>query len=173
MNENIFWELIEKCWKPFNMEETRRLAISKPTPQVLQSLSKVLNNQIILLLEEELDKLSKEDLIHYDEILERKLYDIDREELYDVIEGGDDLFLYRRGFIVGIGKAYYDSINNNPLVATDNGVFRWDEADTACEDMSLISCIIYQDKFDKKGREPMPPTGISRESGSNKDKWSY
>ena len=171
MNENIFWELIEYCWEPFNMDETRRLAISKPTPQVLQSLSEVLNNQIILLLDEELDKLSKEDLLLFDQILERKLYDIDREELYEVIEGGEDLFLYRRGFIVGIGKAYYEAINNNPSIANDNGAFRWDDAHTFCEDICFNPIYIYKNKFDENVR--IPPTGISRESGSNEDKWSY
>ena len=54
---------------------------------------------------------------HWVDILERKLYDIDRADIHERTDGSDDGFLYCRGFIVGMGQRYYEAVRTNPDVA--------------------------------------------------------
>ncbi|MET8089612.1 hypothetical protein [Micromonospora sp. NPDC005220] len=49
-----------------------------------------------------------------DPVVERKLHDIDREDIHEVTDGSDDGFLYARGFIVALGRAYYEAVRTRP-----------------------------------------------------------
>ena len=80
--------------------------------ELLESLE-----DVIATLRESLSHLSAADLLTFDRILERKLYDIDRAEIEEHTDGSDDGFLYARGFIVAAGRGYYDAVNAKPSVA--------------------------------------------------------
>jgi hypothetical protein len=108
-------------------------------------------------LRDELSGMSQEDLLAFDRILERKLFDIDRAEIQEHTDGSDDGFLYARGFIVAAGKDYYDAVNSKPATG---------KMDLECEDICYVSLHIYDDRF-----ADMPKSGISRESCSNKTGW--
>jgi hypothetical protein len=60
-----------------------------------------------------------EELTSLDRVVERKLYDLDREDVHEVTDGSDDGFLYARGFIVAMGKDFYGAVLANPSVAGD------------------------------------------------------
>lgn len=113
--------------------------------------------EVVLALREQLSQLSAPDLLAFDRILERKLYDIDRAEIQEQTDGSDDGFLYARGFIVVAGKAYYDAVNTNPSVAM---------MDLECEEMCFLSLHVHQEKYGEVSQ-----SGISRESCSNKTGW--
>ena len=72
---------------------------------------------MVAALRTQLDRLSAADLLAFDRILERKQYDIDRQEVQEHTDGSDDGFLYARGFIVAAGRGYYDAVNADPSVA--------------------------------------------------------
>src|SRR3982751_1746731 len=109
--------------------------------------------EVIPALRESLEQLPSPELLAFDRILERKLYDIDRSEIQEHTDGSDDGFLYCRGFIVAAGKAYYDAVNTDPSRAM---------MDLECEDLCYLSARVYLKKFGE-----MPDSGISRESVSN------
>jgi hypothetical protein len=113
--------------------------------------------EVIPTLQAQLDQLSAEELLLFDRILERKLFDIDRAEIHEYTDGSDDGFLYARGFIVAVGKGYYDAVNAKPATAM---------MDLECEEMCYLPWHLYHDKFGE-----MPASGISRESCSNKAGW--
>ena len=60
---------------------------------------------VVPALQAALDLLPKDELLQFDRILERKLYDIDRSEIHEYTDGSDDGFLYCRGFGIGIVAA--------------------------------------------------------------------
>ena len=120
MNEEDFWKLIEKAWDIANEEKCKRMVIATPkkSPEYAnklgEKLEKVIEQKVFPRLEQELKCMSKEESFSFNQVLEKKLYDLDTREIHEYIEGSDDGFLYRRGFIVGMGKEYYYSILNNP-----------------------------------------------------------
>jgi hypothetical protein len=61
--------------------------------------------------------LPGDELTSLDRVLERKLYDIDRTDIQAVTDGSDDGFLYARGFIVAMGRDFYDAVVGDPQVA--------------------------------------------------------
>ncbi len=103
------------------------------------------------------DVLSAAELLAFDRILEKKLYEIDRAEIQEHTDGSDDGFLYARGFVVAAGKGYYDAVNAKPSIAL---------MDFECEEMCYLSWHIHNEKFGD-----VPQSGISRETGSNKAGW--
>jgi hypothetical protein len=109
------------------------------------------------LLRAYLNELPQADLLEYDRILERKLYDIDRSEIQEFTDGSDDGFLYARGFIVSVGRTYYDAVNHDPSKAIMNA---------ECEDLCYLPHHIYRERFGEG-----PKSGISRESASNPEGW--
>ena len=114
-------------------------------------------NEVVAALQKRLNSLSAEELLAFDRILERKLYDIDRADIHEYTDGSDDGFLYCRGFIVAIGREYYEAVRANPSVAI---------CDAECEEMCYLSWNLYRKKFGE-----MPRSGISRESNSNTEGW--
>ena len=158
MDENRFWALIESAWQTIggHTKSRHQLAQGKLSDDKAQDLMEVVD-QIIPALRKDLDKLSSDELLAFDHILEQKLYDIDRAEIQEHTDGSDDGFLYARGFIVAAGKAYYDAVNSKPAIAL---------MDLECEEMCFLSLHVYEERFG-----PMPMSSISRESCSNKAGW--
>lgn len=158
MNESRFWELIETAWQSVGgkAKARQKLAEGKLSEDKAEELLESLED-VIPALHAELDLLSADDLLAFDRILERKLYDIDRAEIQEHTDGSDDGFLYARDFIVAAGKGYYDAVNVNPSIAL---------MDLECEEMCYVSLLIHEEKYGD-----VPQSGISRESCSNKAGW--
>jgi hypothetical protein len=159
MDSERFWNLIEEAWKDAGGHQKERdlLAAGKLSEEKAYELQDALD-EVIPSLRAALGELSQEDLLAFDRILEQKLYDIDREEIHAVTDGSDDGFLYARGFIVAMGRGYYDAVNADFSKAL---------TDFECEEMCYLSFHMYVEKF---GETP-PASGISRESGSNQSAW--
>jgi hypothetical protein len=99
------------------------------------------------------------ELAGLDRVLERKLHDIDRADIHAVIGGSDDGFLYARGFIVAMGRDFYDAVARDPQNAVP---------DAECEEMCYFFAHLYRERY---GEFPHTGSGISRESCSNRDGW--
>jgi hypothetical protein len=160
VDENRFWAMIEAAWGAAGgkAKSRQRLAEGKLSEGQAYALQEVLEEEVAPALREQLDTLSADELLAFDRILERKLYDIDRADIHDRTDGSDDGFLYCRGFIVGMGRAYYEAVLADP----DRAV-----ADAECEQMCYLSWHLYHDKFGE-----VPPSGISRETQSNAAGWA-
>jgi Protein of unknown function (DUF4240) len=158
VNEEQFWSLIEGAWDIVGGYKDERDRLS--AGQLSYGEAEVLLIALVDVahaLRSRLERLSAEDLLAFDRILERKLYDIDRSEVHEATDGSDDGFLYARGFIVAAGQAYYDAVNRDPSRAL---------MDLWCEEMCYLSWHLYQDKYGE-----MEPSGITRESFSNPAGW--
>ncbi|MEU8409362.1 DUF4240 domain-containing protein [Micromonospora sp. NPDC048842] len=105
-------------------------------------------------------ELTGQELTDLDRVVERKLYDIDREDIHEVTDGSDDGFLYARGFIVALGRSYYDAVLADPAMAL---------LDADCEGMCYFFAHLHNDRF---GSWPETGSGISRESFGNRVGWS-
>jgi uncharacterized protein DUF4240 len=100
------------------------------------------------------------ELTSLDRVLERKLYDIDRADIQAVTDGSDDGFLYARGFIVTMGRDFYNAVAGDPQVAV---------LDAECEEMCYFFAHLYRGRF---GEFPETGSGIFRESCSNAAGWA-
>jgi hypothetical protein len=158
MNESRFWSLIESAWQSVGGKTKTRqqLAAGKLSEEKAEALVEQLE-EVIAALRGQLDQLSAKELLAFDRILERKLYDIDRAEIQEHTDGSDDGFLYARGFIVAAGKGYYDAVNARPAIAL---------MDLECEEMCYLSWHLHREKFGE-----MPASNLSRESCSNRAGW--
>ncbi len=158
MNEAKFWSMIEDAWASAGSwnDERQALAAGQISDEQLAELQGALD-EVIPALEASLEELNQDDLLAFDRILERKLWDIDRAEIQQFTDGSDDGFLYARGFIVAVGRDYYDAVNATPERA---------RMDFECEDMCYLSYHVYDERFGE-----MPRSEISRESASNPAGW--
>jgi hypothetical protein len=158
MDDGRFWAMIETAWQVVGgkAKVRQKLAAGKLSEEKAEELLESLE-EVIPALRENLSQLAAADLLGFDQILERKLYEIDRAEVQEHTDGSDDGFLYARGFIVAAGRGYYDAVNANPSLAL---------MDLECEEMCYLSLHIHQEKFGE-----VPQSGISRESCSNKAGW--
>jgi hypothetical protein len=158
MGDKEFWALIEFAWQAVGgkVKDRQKLAEGKLSEERAEALLESLD-EVIAALTGQLDRLSAEELMAFDRILEQKLHDIDRQDVHEHTDGSDDGFLYARGFIVVAGKGYYEAVNANPAIAL---------SDLECEEMCYLSWHLYQEKFGE-----MPPSDISRESCSNEAGW--
>ena len=160
MDENRFWAMIEAAWGAAGgkAKSSQQLAEGKLSEGQAHALQEVLEEEVTPALRGQLDTLSADELLAFDRALERKLYDIDRADIYERTDGSDDGSLYCRGFIVGMGRAYYEAVRANP----DRAV-----TDAECEQMCYLSWHLHHDKFGE-----VPPSGISRETQSNVEGWA-
>jgi hypothetical protein len=159
VDENRFWAMIEAAWGAAGgkAKPRQRLAEGKLSAGRAYALQEVLEEEVAPALREQLDALPADQLLAFDRILERKLYDLDRADIHERTDGSDDGFLYCRGFIVGMGRAYYEAVRADP----DRAV-----VDAECEQMCYLSWHLYREKFGV-----VPPSGISRESFGNPAGW--
>jgi hypothetical protein len=160
MDEDRFWSMIEAAWEAAGgkAKPRQRLAAGRLSEDGAYSLQEVLDEEVVPALQDQLAGLSAKELLAFDRILERKLYDIDRADIQERTDGSDDGFLYCRGFIVGMGRGFYQAVRTNP----DRAVM-----DAECEAMCYLSWHLYHDKFGE-----VPPSGISRETQSNSEGWT-
>jgi hypothetical protein len=96
-----FWALIEAAWEPLGDKPAAlRRALRERDPAANENVYEIegwLNSFLDSLLAWSAD-LAAEELVALDRVAERKLYDIDREDIHAVTDGSDDSFLYARGF---------------------------------------------------------------------------
>jgi hypothetical protein len=158
MNEETFWSMIEDAWGEVGgkTEVRGRLVRGDVENVEVNELMDDLN-QVLESLRTALTSLDKDPLVHFDRILERKLYELDRAEIQEQTDGSEDGFLYARGFIVVMGESYFDAVNAYPPLAL---------MDTECEEICYLPLQVYEQRFGE-----MPSSGISRESRSNKLGW--
>lgn len=161
MDENRFWSMIETAWEAVGGQIEVRKQLSEPSdPEESEELAFSLEeslDSVVESLEGQLQKLSAEELLAFDRVLERKLYDIDRADIHEHTDGSDDGFLYCRGFIVALGRGYYEAVRDNPELAV---------MDASCEQMGYVSFHLSHDRFGD-----VPSSGISRETCSNPEGW--
>src|SRR4051812_10544756 len=160
MDEKRFWSMIEDAWQDVEGAAAlrTRLVRGKLGEEGAEELAQLALDGFVFALQSALERLHQAELLAFDRILERKLYDIDRADIHEHTDGSDDGFLYARGFIVAAGQAYYDAVNRDPSRAM---------MDLECEDLCYLAARIYLKKFGE-----MPDSGISRESVSNPAGWS-
>jgi hypothetical protein len=160
MDEERFWSMVEAAWSAAGgkTKPRTRLAQGKLSEGQAYALQETLEEEVIPALREQLDRLTADELLAFDRILERKLYDVDRADIHERTDGSDDGFLYCRGFIVGMGRGYHEAVQANPDVAV---------TDAECEEMCYLSWHLYHEKFGE-----VPPSGVSRETQSNAAGWA-
>jgi hypothetical protein len=161
--EARFWALLEAAWERGGAEVNRaRLAAAGRAPGSEPGLAAVEGALPVFLgaLSDQCSGLPGEELARLDRVLERRLYEIDRADIQAVTDGSDDGFLYARGFIVAMGKDFYDAVTRNPQLAV---------MDAECEEMCYFFAHRYRARF---GEFPETGSGISRESCSNPDGWA-
>lgn len=161
VDEARFWSLIETAWEMVGGDlSTRRKALIERDSDddvltVDSYLGEFLDNLRTLCLE-----LSSAELTDLDRVLERKLYDIDRRDIRRVTAGSDDGFLYCRGFVVAMGRDFYEAVLADPSVAIP---------DAECESMAYFFANLHNERY---GRYPDTDSGISRETASNAGGWN-
>lgn len=163
--EARFWSLLEDAWSTQGKEANaarRALATRDPeedadTAPVEEALDGMIES---LRAAFAFADFPREELLAMDRVLERKLYQIDRKDVHEVTDGSDDGFLYARGFIVAMGKAFYDAVDANPQLAV---------LDAECEVMCYLPAHVHNDRF---GDFPETGSNISRESSSNGPGWA-
>jgi DNA-binding transcriptional ArsR family regulator len=148
------WQLIEEAWNASAPEVAK--ARRSPSEDNLEELTEALD-EMIPVLRARLKELGKDALLAVDRQLEAALYQIDRQEIQQATDGSDDGFLYARGFIVAMGRRYFEGVDEDPSKAL---------SDAECEEMCYLPWHLYKEKYG----EP-PKSEISRESCSNSDAW--
>lgn len=161
MDEDRFWQMIEQAWASAPALAKKRPGVAREaTEDDAEAVSEALSEKVVPALAKALGKLSREELIGFDRILERKLHDLDRADVQAVTDGSDDGFLYARGYIVGAGRAYYEAVRADPKRAF---------CDMEEERITYLPDEVFEERFGE--RIPPSPEGISRESCSNAAGW--
>ncbi|XVU22477.1 DUF4240 domain-containing protein [Actinoplanes sp. CA-054009] len=162
--EDRFWALIESAWQRLGPEPAalRRALIARDPSDddfELYALDGWLASFLSTLTELSA-ALSSTDLADLDRVLERKLHDIDRADIHEVTDGSDDGFLYARGYIVALGRDFYQAVQRDPAVAV---------LDADCEEMCYFFATLHETRF---GTAPDTGSTISRETGANLPGWT-
>src|SRR4051812_36577501 len=100
--EAKLWAMIEAAWKPRGSKtNAQRLGLADrdpededADPEVDFELVDAALDDVMEALEAGFHDMPQEELAAIDRVLERKLYDIDRQEIQEVTDGSDDGFLY-------------------------------------------------------------------------------
>lgn len=161
---NQFWALVEEAWRSRGAaaNDVRRALATRDSDEDdidTQGVDDALGD-VIAYLTERFNAMPQDELVAMDRVLERKLYDIDRQEIQEATDGSDDGFLYARGYIVILGKEFYEAVNANPAKAIMGA---------ECEDVCYLPAHIHANRFG--GDFPKHDDGISRESCSNRAGW--
>jgi hypothetical protein len=160
-DEARFWDLIESAWAALGDEPARlrREQVATPPGADRYALDAWLD-QFLEQLTAACAGLSARELTDLDRVCERKLYDVDREDIHEETDGSDDGFLYARGYIVALGRAYYEAVSADPGLAV---------MDAECEAMCYFFTHLHEKNF---GGWPETGSGISRESFNNRAGWN-
>ncbi|WP_240638982.1 DUF4240 domain-containing protein [Micromonospora ureilytica] len=168
-DEARLWALIEKAWAELGAEPLalRQALVERDPANDHGDDDDGPSSAIDAWLDPFLDRLGQltveltgQELTDLDRVVERKLHDLDREDIHEVTDGSDDGFLYCRGFIVALGRAYYEAVLADPAMAL---------LDADCEAMCYFFAHLHNDRF---GSWPETGSGISRESFGNPAGWS-
>ncbi|WP_158842006.1 DUF4240 domain-containing protein [Saccharothrix deserti] len=162
--EARFWALLENAWAglgPGPNEVRRALAKRDVSVEAFEEAAELEEHldQVLESLAGACADLSGEELTALDRVAERKLYEIDREDVQAVTDGSDDGFLYARGFILALGQEFYEAVARDPRVAVPDA-----EGAAFC----YFFARLHAEKF---GDRPDTGSGISRESVSNPAGW--
>jgi hypothetical protein len=161
-DEARLWSLVEAAWAPLgaDVRQARQALVTRPagseadTFVVTRALPSFLDA-----LAGHCRTLTGAELTCLDRVVERKLWEIDRASIHAVTGGSDDGFMYARGFIIALGREFYDAVADNPEMAVP---------DDECEEMCYFFAHLHQERF---GDFPETGSGISRESGENLIGW--
>lgn len=158
--ESRFWSLIELAWEMVGAEPSirRKALIERESDDEVYAVDAYLGEFLDHLRRLCVD-LPLAELAALDRVLERRLYDLDRAEIQRVTAGSDDGFLYCRGFVVAMGRDFYAAVAADPTVAI---------LDAECETMAYFFANLHHARW---GCFPDNDSGISRETGSNRDGW--
>ncbi|MDR7327135.1 MULTISPECIES: DUF4240 domain-containing protein [Catenuloplanes] len=163
--EDRFWALVEAAWAALGDEPAalRRALLARDPAgdaenEALYAIDRWLD-RFLERLREATAELTGPELVALDRVVERKLYELDRADVHEVTDGSDDGFLYARGFIVAIGRDYYETVAADPAFAVPDASF---------ERMCYFFAARFQDRFDAW---PDTDSGISRETCSNRAGW--
>ncbi|GIG88112.1 DUF4240 domain-containing protein [Plantactinospora endophytica] len=162
--EARFWALLEQAWAGLGPEPAalRRALLDRDPEGVDLDDPYAVDawlDPLLAALRELGAGLSAPELVAFDRVVERKLYDIDRADIHEVTDGSDDGFLYARGFVVAMGREYYEAVRQNPAMAV---------LDAECEELCYLFAHLHEKRF---GDWPETGSGISRESVSNPAGW--
>lgn len=164
VEEARFWQLVESAWAACGPEPARvRRALVERDPSAdeyddLYALDEW-REQFLAHLRGLCAGLSSAELTDLDRVVERKLFDLDRQEIHEQTDGSDDGFLYCRGFIVAAGQDFYRAVAADPAMAV---------MDADCEEMCYFFAHLHNERF---GDFPDTGSGISRETGRNPEGW--
>ena len=162
-DEARFWSLTEAAWARLGPEPAalRRALVQRDPGTDDEGLYAICAwlDPFLGHLRELCAELSRQDLVDLDRVVERKLYDIDRADVHAVTDGSDDGFLYCRGFVVALGRDFYEAVSADPEMALP---------DAECETMCYFFAHLHDKRF---GDWPDTGSGISRESVSNTAGW--
>ncbi len=163
-----FWSLIEDAWatQSDDAKAARAALIARQPGEELDDQVAIVDDALDGVMDNlravfEFEGCPQSELVAMDRVLERALYAIDRSDIQAVTDGSDDGFLYARGFIVAMGKAFYSAVLLDPAMAI---------CDAECETMCYLPAHIHSDRFG--GSFPETGSQISRESGNNGDGWA-
>lgn len=137
-----FWLSIEEAWAAAPEAAEARATLSNPetSPEDRMQAATELDNHSRAMLDslrETLNGYSSPRLAAWDGFMARLLYNIDREEVHEALDGSDDGFLYARGFVVGAGKKYYELVDKTPSLAV---------MDAEQESICYIACHIHDQR---------------------------
>lgn len=142
MNEQKFWEIIEKAWEASPvLNALRQETLVNPHPAQIEELDLALTDAITENYCNLLYTLEKEPFKKFVLILEEKLHHLDRKEIHDVTGGSGDGFLYTRCFIIGMGEQYYNMVDKDPSKAP---------LDVEGEIFGFAAYDIYEEKFEEE-----------------------
>lgn len=159
MDEERFWDMIERAWEAVpDALALRRRFLRTRSLDMAEELQFRYCSMAVAVLEAAVRTLSKRNLVQFDRILEQRLHDLDRPDIHKHTGGSNDGFLYCRGFVVALGRKYYDTVNADPKKAAENA---------ECEEICMCAVREYVNRYD----QPPPPSKISRESFSNGAHW--
>jgi uncharacterized protein DUF4240 len=161
-DEARFWSLVESAWQRVGDEPSalRRNLLTSGNDEAAEVIGAHLDTFLEHLTALSAD-LSDTELTDLDRVLERKMYDLDRADIHEVTDGSDDGFLYCRGFIVALGREYYEAVTADPSLAVE---------DAECAMMAYFFAYRYGERHDDEF--PDTGSGISRETCSNKAGWA-
>ncbi|MBQ0893462.1 DUF4240 domain-containing protein [Micromonospora sp. U56] len=163
-DEARFWALVEAAWERLGPEPAAlRRALATRDPEADDVDPYAIDDWLdpfLASLRALCAELSGRELTDLDRVVERKLHDIDREDVHEVTDGSDDGFLYCRGWIVALGREFYEAVRADPAMAV---------LDADCEEMCYLFAHLHEERF---GQWPDTGSGISRESTSNAAGWA-
>jgi hypothetical protein len=160
MNKRTFWKIIDEAWKDIGSEERYRFDVLNRNVDALEFVRDVIP-KFVAMLSIRLSALDDVQLCSFDEILERMLHAIDRPELYKYTYGSDDGFLYIRGFVVALGREYYEAVDADESLA----MWSWRYY---CEEMTYVYYFVDDERGDRVPVEHR----FDRESFKNNRAWA-